>query len=94
MEDIVRVIRIIQYVGPRSKMDAQIERSLHGTRDNGNGVRITAVTLGTIPEIIERGELTPFVLHELIEKHSAAGDSRTSSIDYVSLAKELGTWPS
>jgi hypothetical protein len=51
-EDVVRVIRIIEYVGPRSKIEKQIERSLHGTKDHGNGVKITAVTLGEYPEIM------------------------------------------
>ena len=51
-EDIVRVIRIIEYVGPRSKVEKQIKLSVHGTKDHGNGVRITAVTLGEYPEIM------------------------------------------
>lgn len=53
-EDIVRVIRIIEYVGPRGKIETQIANSLHGTKDWGNGVRISAATIGEFPEIIER----------------------------------------
>lgn len=95
MEDIVRVVRIIEYVGPRSKIDAQIERSLHGTHDHGNGVKITAVTLGTIPEIISRGELTPARVAEIIGKHFNP-DAKLGEMyhDFVAIAKELGTWPS
>jgi hypothetical protein len=52
MEDIVRVIRIIEYVGPRNKIEKQVANSLHGEKDFGNGCKITAVTLGTYPEII------------------------------------------
>ena len=53
MEDIVRVIRIIEYVGPRSKVEDNVRRSIHGVRDHGNGVKITAVTLGEYPDILE-----------------------------------------
>ena len=53
-EDIVRVIRLVEYVGPRSKIEKQIASSLHGTKDHGNGVRISAATLGEFPEILER----------------------------------------
>lgn len=53
-EDIVRVIRIIEYVGPRGKIENQIARSVHGTKDWGNGVRISAATIGEFPEILER----------------------------------------
>lgn len=50
--DTVRVIRIIEYIGPRDKIEKQIERSVHGTKEWGNGVIIRAVTLGTFPEIM------------------------------------------
>jgi hypothetical protein len=56
-EDKVRVIRILSYEGPRSAVEAQIERSVSGTRIWGRlgaEVKITAVTLGTFPEILER----------------------------------------
>lgn len=52
MEDIVRVIRIIEFVGPRNMIEKQVARSVHGVREFGNGCKITAVTLGTYPEII------------------------------------------
>jgi hypothetical protein len=54
-EDIIRVIRIVEYVGPRSLVERNVGGSLHGTRDNGNGVKITAVTLGEYPEIMKLG---------------------------------------
>jgi hypothetical protein len=53
-EDIVRVIRIIEYVGPRGKVEKQIAMSIHGTKDTGNGIRISAATIGEFPEILER----------------------------------------
>lgn len=62
MEDRVRVLRIIEYIGDRSEVERQIERSLHGrvlhTYRNGigPGVEIRAATLGEFPEILERGD--------------------------------------
>jgi hypothetical protein len=53
-EDIIRVIRILEYVGPRDKIEKQIAYSVHGTKDWGNGVRIRAATLGEFPEILEK----------------------------------------
>jgi hypothetical protein len=72
-EDIVRVIRLIEYQGPRSKVERQVAQSIHGYRwglkDAGtfaepsihNAVKITAVTLGTYPDVIEpaRQEYSP-----------------------------------
>lgn len=53
-EDIVRVLRVIEYVGPRSKVEVQIANSIHGTKRPGNGVTIRAATLGTYPEVLDQ----------------------------------------
>lgn len=53
MEDIVRALRIIEYVGPRDKVEKQIARSIAtGPIDYGNGVTIRAATIGQYPEIL------------------------------------------
>ena len=64
-DEIVRVLRIIEYVGPRAQVEATVARSIHGTlhvgtsgrraEDLGTGMRITAATLGEYPEVLERG---------------------------------------
>lgn len=55
-EDIVRVLRILEYVGPRARVEEAIERSLHGSRTFGNPaigwVNIRAATIGLYPEIL------------------------------------------
>lgn len=51
-EDIVRVLRIIEYTGPRSAVEAQIERSLQGTKKLPNGLAIRVATIGGYPEIL------------------------------------------
>jgi hypothetical protein len=54
--DIVRVYRLIIYEGERDRVEKQLTRSMHGTRDNGNGVVITVTTLKEFPEIIFQHE--------------------------------------
>jgi hypothetical protein len=52
-EDKVRVLRILEYVGPRKWIEETVARAIHGTRHLANG-SITAVTLGEYPEVLER----------------------------------------
>lgn len=54
MEDIVRVLRVVEYVGPRSRVEDVVSRSIHGEKDAGEGLVIRAATVGLYPEIIER----------------------------------------
>lgn len=57
MTDIIRVLRIVEYIGPRDQIEKQIENSIHGTKRFGIGDRecsITATTLGTFPEILNK----------------------------------------
>lgn len=51
-KDIVRVLRIVEYSGPRDWVEQQIERSIHGTKDLGQGRIIRVATIGTYPEIL------------------------------------------
>lgn len=51
--DIVRVLRVVEYVGPRDQIEKQIRHSIHGERSY-NGITIRVATLGTFPEILER----------------------------------------
>lgn len=50
--DTIRVLRIIEYIGPRDLVEEQIKRSIHGTKNWGNGITINVATLGTFPEIL------------------------------------------
>jgi hypothetical protein len=52
MTDEIRVIRIIEYRGPRVEVEKQVTNSMHGVRILPNGVTITAATLGLYPEIL------------------------------------------
>ena len=57
--DIVRVFRIVEYVGPRRMVELIVENSVHGTKrlcGPASNVTIRAATLGTYPEILEREE--------------------------------------
>ena len=54
MEDIIRVLRIVEYVGPRKATEKLISESLHGSRYmSKSGITITSTTLGTYSEILE-----------------------------------------
>lgn len=55
-----RVLRIIEYVGSRKRVEEQVRRSIHGTRaiHGPEGVlTITAVTLHEYPEVFENARL-------------------------------------
>lgn len=53
MEDIVRVLRIVEYVGPRRAVEKRVSESLHGSKYIPNeDLTITSTTLGTYPEIL------------------------------------------
>lgn len=63
-EDIVRVLRLVEYEGPRSLVEKQIENSITGTKwGHGNSaigrVRITAVTLDQFPQVLEEARRIP-----------------------------------
>lgn len=65
-EEIVQVLRVVLYEGPRSLVEKQIAQSLHGTRlgmtgVSKTGVKITAVSLNEFPQVLEkaRGEVKP-----------------------------------
>ena len=61
-KDIVRVLRLVEYVGPRDLVEEQVKRSIHGTRigrlaRSGHPdevVRITATTIGEFPQNLEQ----------------------------------------
>lgn len=63
--DTVRVLRVIEYVGPRDRVERVVSMSIHGEKDVGDGLLIRAATIGAYPEIInqcvgvETGASTP-----------------------------------
>lgn len=52
--EIVRVVRIIEYVGPRVWVETTVARSIHGEKLVGHNMRIRAATLGIYPDILEQ----------------------------------------
>ena len=55
-EDRVRVLRIIEYEGPRSWVELTVSMAIHGRRqltERGGGGTITAVTIDAFPRILE-----------------------------------------
>ena len=58
-EDEIRVLRIIEYRGPRSWVEKTIANSIHGTRFVEPNKTISANTLGLFPEILTSKEVGP-----------------------------------
>ena len=63
-EDIIRVLRVIEYIGPRSLVEAQVKNAIHGEKviDRHGGrsyyggepkITIRAATVGSYPDILE-----------------------------------------
>jgi hypothetical protein len=52
-DDTIRVLRVIEYTGPRQRVEDQVARSLHGEKRLPNGVVIRAATVGAYPEMLE-----------------------------------------
>jgi len=52
-EDRVRVLRVLEYTGPRRAVEDLVSRSIHGERMYGfPPISIRAATLGSYPEIL------------------------------------------
>lgn len=57
--DDVRILRIVEYSGPRDAVEEQIKKSLHGEREGAmskvTGIRclIRATTLGEFPDLMD-----------------------------------------
>lgn len=69
-EDIVRVLRVIEYVGPRKRVEETVKNSLHGEKRLGLGLVIRAATLGMFPEVLE----------QVAESKRQSDDGRDSAI--------------
>ncbi len=54
MSDKVRLLRIIEYIGPREWVEEIVSKSIQGTKIIAKDKIITAVTLGTFPEILKK----------------------------------------
>lgn len=76
-EDIIRVLRIIEYVGPRSWIEKQLSRSITGTRIFYPGTQIHVVTIGEFPEIL--GKVVMEARDEAIEDALGFNNVRKAS---------------
>lgn len=57
-DDTIRVLRILEYVGPRSEIEKTLSNSIQGEIRLGRSV-IRAATLGLFPEILESDSAEP-----------------------------------
>lgn len=54
MSDIIRIMRIIEYVGTREKVEETINKSIHGTKFFSDDLQISVSTIGSFPEILKK----------------------------------------
>ena len=54
MSDIIRIMRIIEYVGTREKVEETINNSIHGTKIFSDDLQISVSTIGSFPEILKK----------------------------------------
>jgi hypothetical protein len=58
--DIVRVIRVIEYIGPRDAIEEQLSKSIMGDKFiKTTGVLIRTATIGQFPEIFPKEQYEP-----------------------------------
>jgi len=67
--DNIRILRIIEYSGPRDLVETQIVQSLHGekrvTKPDGRSFVIRAATVGVVAEILaDLDSVIPTTVHE------------------------------
>lgn len=69
-QDIVRIMRIVIYEGPRDLVEEQVKYSIHGVRKDFRDSRITisAHTITEFPEIIK--------FHEAVANSEVNNESR------------------
>lgn len=53
MNNKIRILRLIEYVGPRAAVEEQVKRSLHSIKETSSGVVINVTTLGEFAESAE-----------------------------------------
>ena len=59
MSDIIRVLRVVEYIGERAEVEKVINLSVKGTRIVNDKLTINAVTVGDFAEILKaQGEAT------------------------------------
>lgn len=51
-EEIVRVMRVVVYTGPRKWVEETISKSIQGTRKISENQKIEAATIGNYPDIL------------------------------------------
>lgn len=56
-EDIVRVLKIVEYVGPRSAVEKHMANASWTMRKQSDGLVIRTAIVGQYPEVLEQAEL-------------------------------------
>jgi hypothetical protein len=72
MSDIVRVLRVLEYIGPRKWVESTLaQNAVKGTREFGGQCSIREATIGAYPEVV--GEVIPQMTAEDLGLYYARG---------------------
>ena len=55
MSDMIRVLRIVEYIGDRDVVERTLNKSIHGIKTVNRDLTIIATTIGGFPEIMKDG---------------------------------------
>lgn len=84
-EDIVRVLRLLEYVGPRRQVEATMQHNEVKSERNFGGMVVRSAILGTFPEVMQRAEdkTKKFVLEELERAKNFFPDNDSMREGYI-----------
>ena len=79
--DQIRILRVIEYSGPREAVESQVANSIHVVKVVSTGVVIKAATIGAFPEVLDEativdGEAERFARRERLLEDQISGMRR------------------
>lgn len=84
--DIVRVLRVLEYVGPRDVIEEHLKKCLHGTKvcntQTKDRFEIRVATVGLTPDIIEMGKLETMLPPVTAKKPEPLRNSLRCDLDH------------
>lgn len=74
MTEIIRILRVIEYIGPRAAVERQVVNSKHGDHQFGD-VTMKVATVGAFPEVLKAPTLADMEINiramNVLRKHFA-----------------------
>lgn len=80
--DNVKVLRLIEYIGPRQAVEAAVRQSIHGSKtfnDGNSRLIITVITIGEYPLLLLESEED--IAEKVVEKFQKDADERLKRVE-------------